>query len=318
MLPEQMAAVGVPECGVCHEEYQSRGDKAPLTLTACGHSVCSQCARELIRHHPHGRRAARCPTCRVDTTEDAVRPTYLARECVATLQALAMGSSVLSTIKTWALWLVGWLVLTLVWVSTPLVAVVVFVSVWVRDLLLATFTDLMGIRVPPIRLPAGTSLSPSQYVALINMFYGDIKLESIYRSSRDGSTYGNLLDRVGDKLLLVFIIRKGRYVFGAFISGGLELPENPTDCNEYDCDVWWFSLAGHFWRPTKIDIPQQKQRVIRWRERRGLPAVRSCLQAIDSSDVPAGYWGKWTGYGDACLGGRDGFVADEVEVLAVQ
>ncbi|CEM24453.1 unnamed protein product [Vitrella brassicaformis CCMP3155] len=49
-----------------------------------------------------------------------------------------------------------------------------------------------------------------------------------------------LLRCVGDKQRLLFVIRKDHYVFGAFLSAGLEPPDHPTwsNLNEYRCDVW--------------------------------------------------------------------------------
>mmetsp|Transcript_16459 Transcript_16459/g.46836 ORF Transcript_16459/g.46836 Transcript_16459/m.46836 type:complete len:154 (-) Transcript_16459:436-897(-) len=79
------------------------------------------------------------------------------------------------------------------------------------------------------------------------------RLKLIYRASRDGPSYGDLLRCVGDTKDLVFVVSKGEYVFGAFVSGGLQLPDDPTGVNEYDCDGWQFSLAGHFTKgPTKL------------------------------------------------------------------
>jgi len=165
-------------------------------------------------------------------------------------------------------------------------------------------------------------------------------LSVIYKSSRDGSTYGDLLRCVGDKSGLVFIIRKGTYLFGAFIIAGLQLPDDPTKSRRYVCDVWYFSLAGHFDKPTKIDIDRERHFVyVTGAEAEELvnmaigtelelgfgghgsqqPAddIRSCLQYIGSDDVPEGYTGAGDGEGDAYLGGSYEFMADEIEVLWV-
>ncbi|CEM13566.1 unnamed protein product [Vitrella brassicaformis CCMP3155] len=73
------ASVSVLQCTVCREDYQSDGDKAPQVL-ACGHSFCAECVRGLIRHHPHGRRVARCPECRAVTAEANIQPNYALRD----------------------------------------------------------------------------------------------------------------------------------------------------------------------------------------------------------------------------------------------
>mmetsp|Transcript_15353 Transcript_15353/g.36489 ORF Transcript_15353/g.36489 Transcript_15353/m.36489 type:complete len:206 (+) Transcript_15353:77-694(+) len=196
-----------------------------------------------------------------------------------------------------------------------------------------------------------TSLSESQYSSLLGLLGNpNMKLASIYRSSRDGSRYEDLLRCVGDKTGLVFIIRTGRYVFGAYISAGLQLPDDPTSYRTYDSDVWWFSLAGHFLTPTKIEIDQDLQWVrVAGREADecrenvwihsylrlgygescfGQPAadIRSCSQNAYSHISPSeGYMG--TVFDDvfhdesycpqhALLAGEAGsFMADEIVVL---
>ncbi|CEM18483.1 unnamed protein product [Vitrella brassicaformis CCMP3155] len=77
----------------------------------------------------------------------------------------------------------------------------------------------------------------------------------IYRSSRDGTSYADMLRCVGDNTSrIVFIIWKDQYVFGCYISGGLRLPDDHNGVKMQWCDVWYFSLAGHFARPTMIDL----------------------------------------------------------------
>jgi len=160
------------------------------------------------------------------------------------------------------------------------------------------------------------------------------ELTSLYRTSVHGTTYDDLLDSVGDAEPLVFVIRKGQYVFGAFINCGLELPDDPTDWHKYDCDVWYFSLAGHFPKPTKIDIDEGDHFVVVSGREGSLsgwanaeiggrlylgfrPYIRSCMQVTDSRYLPAGYTGERNEYGGAYLGGSYDFIADEIEVLHV-
>jgi len=258
---------------VCQEEYQPDGDKAPEVLR-CGHSFCAKCVRNLVRHHPYGRRAAKCPECRDETEEADVRPNHLARQAVL---------------------------------------------------------SLLAMRMRLVSLPEGTSLTHQEYYGLVGLL-GDhtMKLRSLYRASRDGTTYGDMLRCVGDKTRLVFVIRKDEYVFGAFVSGGLKLPDDPTDWNAYDCDLWHFSLAGLFPQPTKIDIDREKQHVYvagrqevygtkvriggyMWlgHSSEELTAdMRSCRQNHPGPNVLAGS-------GHACLGVSVEFMADDLEVLHV-
>ncbi|CEM02011.1 unnamed protein product [Vitrella brassicaformis CCMP3155] len=201
--------------------------------------------------------------------------------------------------------------------------------------------SLLAIRMQTVSPPEGTSLTRQEYYDLLGLL-GDhtMKLQSIYRASRDGTTYDDLLRYVGDKTSLAFIIRKNQYAFGAFINAGIRLPDDPTDTNVYYCDVWLFSLAGHFAQPTKIEISREMQYVIvAGREGsvgggnvviggllclgdglgHGWPAVdiRSCYQFTRSDNLPAGYVGLRDSDGHAVLGGSFRFRADEIEVLHV-
>ena len=168
-----------------------------------------------------------------------------------------------------------------------------------------------------------------------------------------GTTYGDLLDNVGDAKPLVFVVRKDQYVFGVYISAGIQEPDDPTDWNKYGSDVWYFSLAGHFPQPTKIEIHVPdfvRGMLVAGRKGNvggsnleiggflslgssgkldGPPAadIRSISQFL--MDVPEGYTGV-TGFLPAelyvgerhilpLLGGSYLFMADEIEVLrAVQ
>ena len=169
------------------------------------------------------------------------------------------------------------------------------------------------------------------------------------RASRDGTTYSDMLRCVGDKTRLVFVIRKDEYVFGAFISAGIELPDDPRGENKYLCDGWHFSLAGHFNKPTMMG---QCGRTLRVAGREGIVPVvsvfraklvigcylwlgykglwwgyecsaaatdmRRCRQVISfEDDVPEGYVGVRDEDGDAVFGGSPDFMADDLEVLTV-
>ncbi|CEM34006.1 unnamed protein product [Vitrella brassicaformis CCMP3155] len=190
--------------------------------------------------------------------------------------------------------------------------------------------------------PNGTSLSASEYKSLLGLLGNDTtELTSLYRMSVHGSSYGDLLDRVGDAKPLVFVVKKDKYVFGVYISAGIQPPDDPTSSNVYGSDVWWFSLAGHFPQPTKIDIDRAEQALmvggrkgnanganmgiggtIRFGDGGtvdGQPAadIRSCHQLTLGDYVPEEYTGVRDEYGDVVLGGSDDFIADEIEVLEV-
>ncbi|CEL94340.1 unnamed protein product [Vitrella brassicaformis CCMP3155] len=201
---------------------------------------------------------------------------------------------------------------------------------------------LRRVQVSP---PGNTSLSAAEYEALVDLMgnHNGTELNSLYRTSVDGTTYDDLLDSVGDAEPLVFVIRKDKYVFSVHINCGLELPDEPTDWHKYECVLWWFSLAGHFDKPTKIDIDEWDHFVVVAGREGGLsgaanveiggrlylgyrPYIRSCWQSIDSGYLPEGYTGArdddgGTGerdsFGRAYLGGSVYFQADEIEVLHV-
>ncbi|CEL94003.1 unnamed protein product [Vitrella brassicaformis CCMP3155] len=168
------------------------------------------------------------------------------------------------------------------------------------------------------------------------------RLKLIYRASRDGPSYGDLLRCVNDASGLVFVIGKDKYVFGAFIRAGIRLPNDPRGNNTYICDVWHFSLAGHFIKgPTKmgdgwlpVHVAGREGRLPVHRAKLciggigcsldlgcedGAPAdMRSCRHWLPSRYVRDGYVGVREGeYGIARFGGSEFFMADEVEVLTV-
>ncbi|CEL98349.1 unnamed protein product [Vitrella brassicaformis CCMP3155] len=200
---------------------------------------------------------------------------------------------------------------------------------------------------PDPQVVAGSSLSEAECAALHSVLalamFDECEFTLLYRASRDGAEYGDLLRCVGDTSGLVFVIRRDKYVFGAFISGGLQLPDDARGYNTYGCDVWFFSLSGHFAKgPTKLWEGKWPVFVA---ERGGLVGgaklwigvlgvglwlgdeggvaddMRSCRQFISSDDpiddVPDGYVGVRDEDGGALFGGSEHFMADEVEVIRV-
>ncbi|CEL98344.1 unnamed protein product [Vitrella brassicaformis CCMP3155] len=198
-----------------------------------------------------------------------------------------------------------------------------------------------GRSLLPLKVIEGATFDALQSAALYRFLRPTTasRLKLIYRASSDGSSYGDLLRCVGDASGLVFIIRKDKYVFGAFISAGIRLPDDRKGKKKYRCDMWHFSLAGHFAKgPTKMEggnwpvYVAGREGTVRgakllmvgggWLElgyEGGAAAddIRSCCQGIPWWDVPEGYVGVRNGRGSAFFGGSAYFMADEVEVLRV-
>ncbi|CEL99739.1 unnamed protein product [Vitrella brassicaformis CCMP3155] len=65
-------------------------------------------------------------------------------------------------------------------------------------------------------------------------------------ASVHGSAYRDLLRLVGNMINLIVLIRKDRYVFGAYTSERLQPPAHTTTSNVYRTAVWFFSVIGHF------------------------------------------------------------------------
>jgi len=126
-------------------------------------------------------------------------------------------------------------------------------------------TEINAIHTMPVTFP-DMSLTVLQYASLHGWLGAKKPLGVVYRSSGDGTTYSDLLRCVGDKTGLVIIVRKDMYVFGVYISAGLQLPDDPTDYRRYSCGVWWFSLAGHFDTPTRINVPRRQYVSVAGRE----------------------------------------------------
>ncbi|CEL94319.1 unnamed protein product [Vitrella brassicaformis CCMP3155] len=188
-----------------------------------------------------------------------------------------------------------------------------------------------------LKVIEGATFDPLQSAALYR-FIGATTgntLKLIYRASRDGPLYGDFLRCAGDTKNLVFVIRKDKYVFSAFISDGIWPPDDPTGYNDYWCDVWYFSQAGHFTKgPTKMGegwLPVQvagrertadgaKVRLGGWLwlgyEGGAASDMRSCCHWIPSRVVPEDYVGV-RDHGNAVFGGSEAFMADEMDVFTV-
>ncbi|CEM13914.1 unnamed protein product [Vitrella brassicaformis CCMP3155] len=181
------------------------------------------------------------------------------------------------------------------------------------------------------------------------------QLRLLYRASCDGSRYEDLLRCVGDAGPLLFVIRKDDYVFGGYMGDGLKLPEDPRGFDTYSCDLWHFSLAGHFDGPTKIKLLHTWEKRVTVAGPEGNPPLKcggnvrlciarlflgtlslaggandspgddvlSCRHWVDNRDVAAGYRGSRAEHGGAdndgkaYFGGKWRFQADDVHVLSL-
>ncbi|CEM33970.1 unnamed protein product [Vitrella brassicaformis CCMP3155] len=297
-------------CDVCYCKWEAEGCHVPMTLGRCGHSLCSDCVSVIKQADG----STECPTCRVVSPAASVLKNYAMIRLLRPLRKHQDSARITN------------------------------VEGRVGDLRVGA-SLFPSLHKPLVAPPVGSSLGVWEYYGLLGLIEGDERLRSVYRSSRDGTTYANLLRCVGDKTGLVFIIRKDMYVFGAFISDGIWEPDDPTDWHYYPCDVWQFSLAGHFKKPTKIEIRRDWQNVrVAGREEGCMlidakvyigghlylydgrcsgpgedeqPAadIRSCCQCTHTDHVPEDYMGRRNEYGTAHLAGSSDFMADEIEVL---
>ncbi|CEL98341.1 unnamed protein product [Vitrella brassicaformis CCMP3155] len=284
-------------CEICTIAYTSTGRRTPQVLR-CGHSYCADCVRDLQRRAANN--TISCPNrCGVTTPADVDVPK-----------------------------------------NYPLAAAIEAKEAQERHRMAtlykcATAAYSLSLAEAPIE---SSTLNRMQGI-FINKWVGGhtTSLRSLYRSSRDGPSYGDLLRCVGDTSGLVFVIRKDTYVFGAFIRAALELPHYPRGMNEYECDVWYFSLAGHFDTPTKMEGSRMVgvagregtvygvaklgigRRFDRWLwlgyEGGAADDMRRCRHGVPSDDVPGVYVGVRDEYDRALFGCSIDFMADEVEVL---
>ncbi|CEM38820.1 unnamed protein product [Vitrella brassicaformis CCMP3155] len=195
-----------------------------------------------------------------------------------------------------------------------------------------------------------TVLSARDHAQLIEWLGGDRTLVQLYKATRDGGMYGSLLDRVGGARGLLFIIRVGSLRFGAYMSGGIDVPDTNRPC-----DVWFFSLTGHdFSGPTKIPLRHKNNQMVSiaardgaLESRTGENKARMCIGGggilwlgygdndapaadirriqhwVHKDDVPAGYTGMRAAVAEISssqcgfLGSNELFTAEELEVWHV-
>ncbi|CEM25449.1 unnamed protein product [Vitrella brassicaformis CCMP3155] len=88
--------------------------------------------------------------------------------------------------------------------------------------------SLLAVHMQTVHVLQGMSLTRRKYCGLLELL-GDhsIKLQSVYRIWRDGTTVVDLLCCVSDTQRLLFVICKDHYVFGASISASVEVWSRP-------------------------------------------------------------------------------------------
>ncbi|CEL98340.1 unnamed protein product [Vitrella brassicaformis CCMP3155] len=298
---------------ICTNGFTSNGKNEPRQLR-CGHSFCADCIVDLHRHAANN--TIPCPNrcglatpvlVDVDVPKNYALAAAVERNEQQELQQLTLLHKCATAAHS---------------LTPPEVAQVMQMCG------LSHATDTLPNMRSRLHGHLTSSIEGSKVTRLHEMF--------ITKSTRDGPSYGDFLRCVGDASGLVFVVIKDKYVFGAFISTSIQLPDDLAGDNRYECDVWHFSLAGHFRQLTKIAAKGRETVNVAGRE--GLTAagakleiggcldlgcvpaaddIRSCYQFIHSGDVPEGYMGVRYGFANALFGGSRMFMADNVEVLSV-
>mmetsp|Transcript_16057 Transcript_16057/g.45708 ORF Transcript_16057/g.45708 Transcript_16057/m.45708 type:complete len:600 (-) Transcript_16057:935-2734(-) len=173
----------------------------------------------------------------------------------------------------------------------------------------------------------------------------DARLQLLYRSTRDGDSFDDLMSKVGSARGLLFAVKHNNNKFGVFFDGSLNQPSDPKSDQTTRGDLF-FSLSGSFPQPTQIHPPQGRQRVeVAGRDGAVLsnsgtisskifiagaklwlgfsrsstpsPSILSCHQWIPEDITPPGFTGrKWNAVHNLLADSRY-FTADVVEVYQV-
>ncbi|CEL95982.1 unnamed protein product [Vitrella brassicaformis CCMP3155] len=213
--------------------------------------------------------------------------------------------------------------------------------------------DMYGLdTVPPVGEAAGASAvikTADEWLAVMEMT--DKKIATapslLYKGSRDTYAFPKMLECVAGKSGLLFALKEGHtHRFGTFIDGPITPPAEPTENNGYYVPVFFFSLSGAYDTPTKIEIPEEKQKVTvagtqgvvkndRDEPRANVAIARgclwlgcakpgpaadisSCVQWIEGDCLPAGYEGDMDDDGDGFLGQSLDLTASEIEIWHIQ
>ncbi|CEM19311.1 unnamed protein product [Vitrella brassicaformis CCMP3155] len=177
----------------------------------------------------------------------------------------------------------------------------------------------------------------------------DRQLKLLYKMSRDGAAYTDLLNGVGDASGLLFVIQDGStHKFSAFIDGPLAQPADPTRHKVSRCPISLYSISGAYDAPTKIPLPAEKPQSVAVAGREGAvlgssgqssgnvyigemgaavlwlgkaepgPAadLRSCHVWVTEAHLPPGYRGAMD-EGKGILATDKNFTATEIDVLSL-
>ncbi|CEM29686.1 unnamed protein product [Vitrella brassicaformis CCMP3155] len=176
--------------------------------------------------------------------------------------------------------------------------------------------------------------------------FQDARLRLLYRSTRDGDSFADLMGKVGSAHGLLFAVKNRSNKFGVFFDGSLNQPSDPTSTQTTRGELFFFSLSGSFPQPTQIHPPQGRQRVeVAGRDGAVLsnsgtisskifiagaklwlgfsrsstpsPSILSCHQWIPEDITPPGFTGTVLSDGDNILADRLDFTADVIEVYQV-
>jgi len=187
-------------CVVCFRKWEIEGDQMPMNLGKCGHALCNECVRRC--EQPNG--SVKCPTCRVVCTAACITKSWSMIKLLEYQQKKEASTRI-----------------------NKLLDLLPVLRRYLNDATALLCDTAITFLVPKVCVPLGSSLTESEFKGLRGLIGGQVKLKSIYRTSLHGSAHRNVLRCVGDKRGLAFVIRKNQYVFGAFISDGLQEPTRP-------------------------------------------------------------------------------------------
>ncbi|CEL92916.1 unnamed protein product [Vitrella brassicaformis CCMP3155] len=160
--------------------------------------------------------------------------------------------------------------------------------------------------IPPVPADSTIIKTADEWLAVMKMADKRIAVAPslLYKSSRDTFTYASFLNKVTGKSGLLFALRDGdTHRFGCFIDGPLTPPDDPRRTNWYKVPVFFFSLSGAYETPTKIELPEDRQKV-------EVAGTQGAVRSIEGRMIANVCIGR-SPPGVLCLGfGRRGPVAD--------
>ncbi|CEM19226.1 unnamed protein product [Vitrella brassicaformis CCMP3155] len=174
---------------------------------------------------------------------------------------------------------------------------------------------------------------------------GDTRMRRLYKLSRDGKLFTDLLGCVGMAKSLLLLIQHNKHRFGCWLEGPLEQPDDPRGEKLTKCPMFFVSISGAYDHPTRIDVPANEQRVSvagtetgvmdandlpranmciatgrlwigfgRWAPS---PDVRSVQQWVERELLGTKYRGEINPMGNGTLAEDDNCTVDEIEIWKV-